>query len=257
MNEDNGIAHFYNPKSWNSWLNDCTPARVPLLNGRMSHGAKCSIVDEMKSWVIFLAAVPAVFLLSSCESTGRYGPGAGHFDTVLVDAGHGGHDSGARARGGSPEKILALDTARRLAEILRGNGFRVIETRTQDYFVPLDNRTAISNSAGAAVFVSIHYNWDRRKGARGMEIYYDSRKSSRLAANILRETLKAYGTPNRGIKKRGFYVLRNNRRPAVLCELGFVSNRSDNRAIQNPAVRQRLAERVASGIIAERNGRNP
>jgi len=196
--------------------------------------------------------------LVSCTSTGGgYGPGAGSFDTVIVDAGHGGYDRGARSCSGSPEKALTLDTAHRLADVLRKSGVRVIETRTGDYFVTLGRRAAISNSAGRAVFVSVHYNWTARAGAHGIEIYYQSLRSKRLAANILGETIRVYGTNNRGIKNRGFYVLRNNRRPAVLCELGFVSNPSDNRNIQSAAVRQRLAEKVAAGILAEKAGRQP
>jgi len=196
--------------------------------------------------------------LASCASTGGdYGPGAGAFDTVIVDAGHGAHDRGAKAYSGSPEKLLTLDTARRLADILRRNGLRVIETRTSDYFVTLGGRVAISNRTGRSAFVSVHYNWSNRRAARGIEIYYHSLRSKRLAANILRETLRAYPTENRGIKNRGFYVLRNNNRPAVLCELGFVSNPSDNANVQKAAVRQRLAERIAAGILAERAGRHP
>ncbi len=206
--------------------------------------------------VIFCAVACA--LLSSCASTGgSYGPGAGSFDTVIVDAGHGAHDRGAKAYSGSPEKLLTLDTARRLAAILRRNGLHVIETRTSDYFVTLGGRVAISNRTSHSVFVSVHYNWSNRRAARGIEIYYYSLRSKRLAANILRETLRAYPTENRGIKNRGFYVLRNNNRPAVLCELGFVSNPSDNANVQNAAVRQRLAERIAAGILAERAGRQP
>jgi len=207
---------------------------------------------------LIAGGLAAALLLTSCETTGGYyGPGAGFFDTVVVDAGHGGHDRGAAACFGAPEKALTLDTSRRLADILRRNGFRVIETRPGDRFVSLGRRTSISNATGRAIFVSVHYNCSSRRGAHGIEIYYQSRKSKRLAANILKETLRAYGTDNRGIKSRGFYVIRNNRRPSVLCELGFISNPADNRNIQNPAVRQRLAERVAAGIIAEKNGRQP
>lgn len=200
---------------------------------------------------------PALLLfLCSCESI-HYGSGTGHFDTVILDAGHGAHDTGARARFGFPEKVLTLDTSRRLASILRAHGFHVIETRTDDYFVPLGRRVAVSNASKNSIFVSIHYNWTRKSSARGMEIFFESQRSARLAANILREATRAYRADNRGIKRRGFYVLRNNNRPAVLCELGFVSNPTDNRSIQNPAIRQSLAECIAAGIIAEKNNRQP
>jgi N-acetylmuramoyl-L-alanine amidase len=207
----------------------------------------------------WMALLFSVLLLAGCESysSGAYGPGAGHFTTVVVDAGHGAHDTGARAVSGMPEKLLTLDTARRLAIQLRKAGFRVIETRTTDYFVPLGTRTDISNKAGSAIFVSIHYNWDRKRSPNGMEIYYYSPRSKRLAANILDQTQRAYKTSNRGIKQRGFYVLRNNRKPAVLCELGFVSSPNDNSYVQSAAYRQKLAEKIAAGIIAEKQGRSP
>ena len=201
----------------------------------------------------------AAVLLTSCESIGggTYGPGAGFFDTVVVDAGHGGHDRGAKACFGSSEKILTLDTAHRLAEILRRDGFQVIETRRTDDFVSLGMRAAISNRTGHSIFVCVHYNWAPRSAAHGIEIYYQSRRSTRLAANILREVLSAYSTHSRGIKSHGYYVISHNQRPAVLCELGFISSPSDNRNIQNPAVRQRLAESIAAGVIAEKEARQP
>ncbi|HEY5741246.1 MAG TPA: N-acetylmuramoyl-L-alanine amidase [Terrimicrobiaceae bacterium] len=194
-------------------------------------------------------------VLTGCASP--YKQGAGKFETVIVDAGHGGFDRGGRSISGAPEKLLALDTARRLAKVLEKSGFRVIETRTGDVFIPLGSRTARSNSTAGSIFVSIHYNWAPRRGARGIEIYFYSPRSWRLASNILRETTRAYPTENRGVKRNNFYVLRKNRRPAVLCELGFVSNPEDNRYLQNSKYRQRVAERVAAGIVAERKGARP
>ncbi len=88
-----------------------------------------------------------------------------------------------------------------------------------------------------------------------MEVYYYSSRSGRLAANILQEIKTVYPTVNRGVKRNNYYVLRNNRRPAVLCELGFLSNPSDNRYVQTAAVRQKLAEEIAWGITKERQGR--
>lgn len=210
---------------------------------------------------IVLCAVVTLFLVG-CETSQPFSaPGglrsAGHFDTVVIDAGHGGHDSGARAASGSSEKHLALDTARRLSRTLRASGLRVLETRSSDYFVPLDKRVAISNRLRHVVFVSIHYNWVRRSKPSGIETFYFSPNSSRLASNIQLEVLKSSGSLNRGVKRRGLYVLKNNKRPAVLCELGFVSNPSENRKVQNAATRQRLADAVARGILAEKAGRNP
>ena len=210
---------------------------------------------------IVLCAVAAVMLVG-CETSQSFrAPGglrsAGHFDTVVIDAGHGGHDSGAKAVSGASEKHLALDTARRLARTLRASGLRVVETRSADYFVPLDKRVVASNRLRNVVFVSIHYNWVRRAKPSGIETFYFSPNSSRLAANIQLDVLKGSKSLNRGVKRRGFYVLKNNKRPAVLCELGFVSNPSENRRVQSAATRQKLADAVARGILAEKAGRNP
>ena len=223
---------------------------------------KVSKHTRIPSFFCIVLCAVAAFFLSGCQTSQSFSSpsglrSAGHFDTVIVDAGHGGHDSGARAISGSSEKHLALDTARRLSRILRASGLRVVETRHADYFIPLDKRVAISNRSRNVVFVSIHYNWVRRSKPSGIETFYYSQHSSRLAANIQREVLKTSSALNRGIKWRGFYVLKNNKRPAVLCELGFVSNPSENRKVQCAATRQRLAEAVARGILAEKAGRNP
>lgn len=206
----------------------------------------------------------ACLFLAGCGTVPQrpYIPGgklqpAGFFDTVVIDAGHGGHDSGARSVKGKREKELALDTARRVATMLRAAGLRVVETRTGDYFVKLDKRVSISNRQRNSIFVSIHYNWAKRSKARGIETFFYGGRSSRLAANIQKESLGAYRTENRGIKYRGFYVLRNNKRPAVLCELGFLSNAADNKIVQSAWTRQRLAKAIVDGILAEKAGRNP
>lgn len=208
----------------------------------------------LRIWKPLLAAGVLGFFLAGCALF--YG-GAGRFDTVVLDAGHGGHDRGARALSGMNEKDVALDVAMRMRPLLQRAGFRVVMTRSTDRFIPLSQRAAASNRIGNSIFVSIHFNWARRRGAEGIETYYHSANSRRLAGNIQQEALRSYRATNRGVKSANFYVLRNNRRPAVLVELGFLSNPYDNRHAQDPRVRQRMAEAVVRGIVAERRGRNP
>jgi len=200
-------------------------------------------------------ALLVVFFAASCEN---YGPGAGAFTTVVVDPGHGAHDQGGKSRFGLNEKDLALDTALRLRDCLQKRGFRVVMTRSTDVFIPLDQRVAISNSTPGAIFVSIHYNWDRGRSGHGVETYACSSRSFRLAQNVERELSCAYRTLDRGVK-RGCWirVLRKNLRPAILVECGFVSNSSDNSVAQSAQGRQAIAESIARGIAAERVGRNP
>jgi len=183
-------------------------------------------------------------LLTGCASSPY---GIGRFGTVVVDAGHGGIDRGAKGVDRSVEKNYALDTAKRVERGLRARGFRVIMTRRGDYFVPLPKRVAISNRQRNSVFVSIHYNWAPRSAPNGTETYYYNARSYPLAANIQRE-LSRYGN-NRGVKRARFHVLRNNTRPAVLVECGFLSSPYEARKIRSSGHRQRLADAIVRGIV--------
>lgn len=170
--------------------------------------------------------------------------------TVVIDAGHGGHD-----RGGSPgqriaEKPYTLDIARRLNSALRSRGFRTVMTRSGDYFVGLDQRCAISNSTSGSIFVSIHCNSAPREGAFGIETYYYSGNSGALAATIHSAVVRTTGSLNRSVRRRGFYVLRHNARPAVLVECGFLTNRAEASRLTNSSYRQRLADAIAAAIDA-------
>lgn len=196
--------------------------------------------------VFAAAAILAAIFLSGCASP----QGVGRFRTVVLDAGHGGIDRGARGVDSqSLEKTYALDTAKRIEKGLRARGYRVIMTRRSDHFVSLPARVQMSNRQRNAVFVSVHYNWARNSGASGTETYYYNSRSYPLAANIQREVNRVAPTPNRGVKKARFHVLRNNARPAVLLELGFMSNPRELSLIKSASYRQRLADAVVRGII--------
>lgn len=108
---------------------------------------------------------------SGGEASGRLPAGLRTVNTIVVDPGHGGRDPGATGVGGLKEKDVNLAIAQRLAKDLRAEKFKVVLTRRADKTVDLEERTAIAESAGGDVFVSIHANASRRKGARGIEIY--------------------------------------------------------------------------------------
>ena len=107
--------------------------------------------------------------LGACTTTqiGRVKNTSKTFTTVVVDAGHGGKDSGAYRRSGPPEKIVALDVAQRLERKLRESQLKTVMTRSSDVFIPLEERVSIENSQKNAIFVSIHFNDSRRRGIRG------------------------------------------------------------------------------------------
>src|SRR5436305_2672098 len=106
------------------------------------------------------------------------------FNTVVVDAGHGGKDSGAYRRYGPPEKMVALDVAQRLNRKLRESQLKTVMTRDSDVFIELNNRVAIENAQKNAIFVSIHFNDSRRRGVHGVEMYYHSGASLDLSNSI-------------------------------------------------------------------------
>lgn len=105
---------------------------------------------------------------------------------IVVDAGHGGRDPGAIGRRGLREKDVTLDIARKVAQELKDDGFEVILTRRGDRFLPLEDRTALANTSGADLFVSIHANANPRRNRSGIETYFlnvtDDRYAARLAA---------------------------------------------------------------------------
>ena len=174
------------------------------------------------------------------------------FNTVVLDAGHGGHDRGGIPGQRVSEKALALDMTLRVNAILKAHGMRTVLTRKSDVFVSLPERVAIANRQRNAVFVSIHFNSARREGACGVETYYHSRKSARLAHKIHARMVRASRSEDRRVRQRGFYVLRKTRIPAVLLECGFLTNRQEAARFMQPAHRQRMAEAIAAGILAAR-----
>jgi len=175
-------------------------------------------------------------------------PGFSQSKTIIVDAGHGGFD-----RGGVPgqrigEKDKTLDVAQRLRTILQAQGYRVIMTRDSDVFIPLPTRCAIANNYRGASFVSIHFNCASRVGANGIETYYYRPDSAGLAASIHRNVVSISPSENRGIRRRGFYVLRRTAIPSVLVECGFLTNPTEGRLALSADYRQKLAEQIARGI---------
>ena len=192
-----------------------------------------------------VCAAAAAILLTGCTSP----MGVGRLTTVVLDAGHGGLDRGALAVDRrSLEKDFALDTAKRVERGLRRRGYRVVMTRKSDYFVTLPGRVAKAKRERNAVFVSIHYNSARRRAATGTETFYYNSRSYPLAANIQRELARATSSPNRGVKRARYHVLRENTKPAALVELGFISNRKELKRIRSRFYRQRLADAVVKGI---------
>jgi N-acetylmuramoyl-L-alanine amidase len=192
--------------------------------------------------------------------------------TIVIDAGHGGRDNGAKANG-LVEKELTLDMAFRVEKQLQMNGYRTFLTRKDDTFVSLPDRSSLANRFDHSIFVSIHFNNSISTSASGLETFYASSKVapepewSWAAFLARREPLESLDTgenlagyiqtalvtkteaTNRGAKSQPFYVIRHTRAPAVLVEGGFLSNPFEARLIATPEYRERLASAVVEGVV--------
>ena len=178
------------------------------------------------------------------------------YSTVVIDPGHGGFDRGGIPGQRVPEKAMALDVAQRLGKKLRAAGYRVVMTRNSDVFVSLGERARIANRSGNAIFVCIHFNSATRSGANGIETYYYSNASAPLAASIHRQVVAGTTSENRGIRRRGYFVLRRTAIPAVLVECGFLTNPTEARLAVQSSYRQQLADHIADGIMGKPTPRN-
>ncbi len=167
---------------------------------------------------------------------------------VVIDAGHGGFDRGGIPHQRVPESVMNLDVAQRLKAVLTAYGYRVVMTRDSDVFIPLGTRVAIANSYRDAIFVCIHFNAAPRGAASGIETYFYSPQSLPLASAIHYYVAGGAPTRNRGVRRRGFYVLRKTTIPSVLVECGFLTNATEANYAQSAAYQQKLAEEIARGV---------
>jgi N-acetylmuramoyl-L-alanine amidase len=200
----------------------------------------------------------ALLLLGACSHVGTRvaNISKGGFTTVVIDAGHGGKDNGGTSRRGSNpfqlEKNLTLDTAKRVRDVLRRSGFRVVMMRDADYFIELDDRVARANREGnQAILVSIHYNATSNSSANGAETYFWRADSHGLATRIESHLVNASGEKYGGVIRRRLRLTRNPDIRCVLCECAYLTNPQENVRVADPNIRQRIAEGIAAGIVEQ------
>jgi len=180
---------------------------------------------------------------------------AGKFSTVVLDAGHGGHDKGG-SYGKVYEKHLALDTTLRVDYMLRKMGYKTRLTRKSDVFIPLATRAEIANRYKNSIFVSVHYNYTHNKSINGLETFYYTSRSKPLANYVQAGMLQKYRANDRGVKYARYAVLRRSTNPACLVECGFVSNYSERKRCMKGWYRQDMAEGIVTGIVRYQNARS-
>ncbi len=170
-----------------------------------------------------------------------------NFRTVVIDAGHGGHDNGGQW-GRVYEKHLALDTAYRLESKLKSMGYQTVMTRRSDSFISLPQRVSAGNSYRNAIFVSIHYNYTWKQDVSGLETFYSNEESRRLAQCVQSSLIRRTRTVDRSAKYARFYVIRNSKLPAILVEGGFVSNADERSRMKSAWFRESIAQGIVDGI---------
>ncbi|MFC3041198.1 N-acetylmuramoyl-L-alanine amidase [Virgibacillus xinjiangensis] len=166
---------------------------------------------------------------------------------IVVDPGHGGKDSGAIGLNGVYEKNLVSSTADYVAQELRDAGAAVTLTRNGDYFVSLNERTNISNRQGADAFISLHYNSFPMLAASGTRTYYSNNGKS-LAQQVQGSLASHLPLRNGGIHHGDYRVLNHTTAPAVLVELGFLSNPNDLQEVQTSYYQSNAAKALTSGL---------
>ncbi|MFQ5718646.1 MAG: N-acetylmuramoyl-L-alanine amidase [Acidobacteriota bacterium] len=235
--------------------------------------------------------------VSSRDSVIERQAGPGRVHTVVLDPGHGGEENGAEGPTGLLEKDVVLQVARRLRIHLERRGYDVYLTRDRDVNLSLDERAAVANNRQADLFVSIHANASPGRRARGAETYYLSldraarsehvaepetaylsgsgrddplkmilwdmaqsswlAESQRLAEIVQAEFNRVLDIPDRGVKQAPFRVLVGATMPAVLVEVGFISNAEEEERLRDAAFLDRLVGALARSIDSYRAEHRP
>ncbi|MBR0288755.1 MAG: N-acetylmuramoyl-L-alanine amidase [Selenomonadaceae bacterium] len=182
---------------------------------------------------------------------------------IVIDPGHGGNDAGAIGPTGVMEKNVTLKVALELRKLLEAEGAQVIMTRETDVTVSskgakasdieeLGARCDVANCNHADIFISIHADSFTRPEARGTTGYYYSKSTTgngqRLADCIRRNLVEQLGTPSRGTQPCNFYVVKNTDMPATLIELGFISNKDEEKLLDSKEGVQKAAQGILDGI---------
>ncbi len=248
-------------------------------------GSRDMMINGVRNWLCFpIEEKDGQYLISRVDLAKTLEPqlrpqmilNLGKFKTVVLDAGHGGHDKGAISSYGY-EKDFALDVARSIKPLLEAQGLTVKMTRDRDVFVPLELRARIANASKDAIFVSIHFNaTNSNPTAQGFEIFSLTPRgapstdddalalrfmnmqagspvdapSLALSMSVFHSVVGHFSEFDRGIKRARFAVLRLTKIPAILVEGGFLTERGESRMIAQGAWRQKLAQSIATGIMS-------
>lgn len=177
---------------------------------------------------------------------------------ITLDPGHGGGNPGAVGSAGVQESQVNLGVALKLKKLLENSGAKVVMTRSTDRYVAapgsslgqeLQERLNIAEASNSDLFISLHSNSNEEPSINGAMTFYYADAAKPLAENIQRSLVKATGAANKGIETATFYVLRNANAPAVLVEMGFVTNPTEEQKLDSSEYQVKLAQGIYQGIM--------
>ena len=210
--------------------------------------------------LLYLLFIPMVSLLllafSDRTNSGDFlhGGSDNSGPVIVVDAGHGGHDQGAFASGGLTEKELTLSIARHIQKAGEAQNVRVILTRTEDQSLSLADRILIANRYKADLFISLHTNFnDQNSSASGIEAFISEQnakfeESKVWSDKVVKQLTGLTGVNVNGVKTYDFYLLKENSIPAVLLELGYLSNKADNAYLSDEKNQELISQRIIAAV---------
>jgi N-acetylmuramoyl-L-alanine amidase len=181
---------------------------------------------------------------------------------IIIDVGHGGIDSGA-LHGKYQEKDMNLAISKKTYKLLKKKGYHVIINRTEDYALSEDNkwsfggrhrkdlaqRSGLANTIKPKMMLSMHINWSGKSDRRGPLVIYQNQSDSILLAQLLQESLnRVYGMEEKPVLGKKYYVLRHTKCPSVIVELGFISNKTDRKLLNDSHHQAKLAKAISTAI---------
>lgn len=198
-------------------------------------------------WVVSIDEAPAK--KKKKKKQVKREPGTLNGLTIIVDPGHGGNDRGTTGARGTFEKTITLKTGELLASKLQAAGATVHLTRESDHYISLQKRVALGTEKEADAFISLHYDANLDASIKGFTTYYQHKDQKAFANTINKALGSAISLKNRGAQPANFYVLRENEENAILIELGFLSNPSEELMINSNNFREQASYGIYQGVL--------
>ncbi|WP_284139692.1 MULTISPECIES: N-acetylmuramoyl-L-alanine amidase [unclassified Virgibacillus] len=226
------------------------PSTTSEINYFVDKGTKLKVIDEQEEWLKVKGENGEGYLHKALvEETSFHSSKGLKNKVIIIDAGHGGRDVGALGAKDSIEKSMTMRTAQELAQELTTLGAEVILVRSRDEYISLASRTSLSNIMNTDAFISLHYNsFPEAPSVTGIGTYFYHTQNQALASFVQKELINETTAKDRGTAFADFQVLRQNLKPAILLELGFISNPEKEQLLQTNAYQKKLVKGIVSGL---------